>query len=217
MRLWTMEPLGPRRISSHQQKAASRHRIPTALDRIESAIAKRSGKGSTDASTAQLDDVAVVVGNYEYLDHTADIQLHSWGESFSEALADIVLAMFGYMTDLRKVEATRPCCQTGGVTSEVDTTASTISVSGHDKESLVFNTMQELLTRFHEDHFVVRTLNVVNEGVANEMHFAELMVLGEVFDDGKHTAGTEVKAVTYSNLNVKEEGGRWDIWVIVDI
>jgi SHS2 domain-containing protein len=223
-----MKPLAPRRtrISSSPQTATTDHRVPAAQDAIDLLIAKRSGKGSAtaeegDAVTPQNAFDVAVVGNYEYMDHTADIQLHSWGDTFAEALVDIVLAMFGYMTDLRKVESTFPCqfsrCNGTSEEGEEDaTTTATVRVSGHDKESLVFNTMQELLTMFHEDHFVVRTLTV-KEGAEDDLHFAELDAFGESFDNDKHTIGTEVKAVTYSNLKVKEENGRWDIWVIVDI
>ena len=44
-------------------------------------------------------------GKYEYLDHTADVQLHSWGDSLEEALENLVIALFCSMTQLSLVEA----------------------------------------------------------------------------------------------------------------
>ncbi|CAB1117265.1 unnamed protein product [Ectocarpus sp. CCAP 1310/34] len=41
---------------------------------------------------------------------------------------------------------------------------------------------------------------------------------GETFDLSKHPQGTEVKAITYSNMQINEgPDGRTDIYVIVDI
>eukprot|EP00960_Hanusia_phi_P014017 412048-Hanusia_phi.AAC.1 len=44
------------------------------------------------------------VVNYEYLDHTADVQFHSWGKTKEEAFEQAVVCMFSYITDLPTVE-----------------------------------------------------------------------------------------------------------------
>jgi hypothetical protein len=38
------------------------------------------------------------------LDHTADIQLHAWGENLRHAMENIVPCMFNYITDLSLVD-----------------------------------------------------------------------------------------------------------------
>lgn len=40
---------------------------------------------------------------------------------------------------------------------------------------------------------------------------------GESFDLAKHPQGTEVKAITYSNMQIHEKEDRTDLYVIIDI
>lgn len=40
---------------------------------------------------------------------------------------------------------------------------------------------------------------------------------GEVFDLNKHPQGTEVKAITYSNMQVHADAPTHDVYVILDI
>jgi len=43
------------------------------------------------------------------------------------------------------------------------------------------------------------------------------VVGGEVFDEGRHSIKTEVKAVTYHQLEIREQAGRWQARIIFDI
>ncbi|KAF7234821.1 hypothetical protein EG68_11692 [Paragonimus skrjabini miyazakii] len=80
---------------------------------------------------------------YEYLDHTADVQLHSWGDSLAEAFEQIAMAMFGYMT-------------TNYDTVEMLETYET-EAEGHDGLSLLFHFLDEWLFAFSaEPYFIPR-------------------------------------------------------------
>ena len=78
---------------------------------------------------------------YEYLDHTADVQLHAWGATWEMALEQIALSLFGYMTNLDKVAVEEGC--------EFE-----IHVKGHDKESMLYNFLNEWLYLFGTKDFI---------------------------------------------------------------
>ena len=142
---------------------------------------------------------------YEYLDHTADIQLHSWGLSLSEAFEQTAVAMFGYMTDLDSIEEQR--------TLEVE-------VSGHDLQSLMYNFLDEWLYQFSaETYFIPFKVNVTEWTKSEEDGEIKVKALGlgETFDLQKHPQGTEVKAITYSAMETIEKEDSVDAFVIVDI
>eukprot|EP00172_Hildenbrandia_rubra_P001342 Plantae.Rhodophyta-Hildenbrandia_rubra.ctg18796.p1 GENE.Plantae.Rhodophyta-Hildenbrandia_rubra.ctg18796~~Plantae.Rhodophyta-Hildenbrandia_rubra.ctg18796.p1 ORF type:complete len:211 (-),score=50.67 Plantae.Rhodophyta-Hildenbrandia_rubra.ctg18796:279-911(-) len=141
---------------------------------------------------------------YEYLDHTADVQIHSWGDTLEESFAQAAIGMFGYMTDLERIEMMK----------EV-----TVEAEGHDMESLVFNFLDECLYEFGGDGFIMKRVEV--ENVDRKFWKVKAKAWGETFDRSKHTQGTEVKAITYSNLQVIEneekDEKKAEIFVIVDI
>jgi len=149
-------------------------------------------------------------GQYEYLDHTADVQLHAWGLTFEIALAQLGVAMFGYMTDLNFVETTSDSnsSNSNSISSNSNSNSNTrkIEVSGHDISSLVYNYLDEWLFVFHDTGFLCREI----ENCCAEDNDLKIKSVGrgEVMDLRKHKQGTEVKAITYSAMKIVLEKGR---------
>jgi len=217
------------RVGQHQQQ---RHRPRPRADveaSIDAAIEERRRQrrvfeerqrrrddASPPSSPPASSDAPATAGNsircgYEYCDHTADVQLHSWGTSLDQALEQLVLAMFGYMTDLSRIRPDSSSIDGEGRASEYygeQHRVVSVQATGHDAESLVFNFLQEWLTLFHETGFVpkyvdVRTTTGTSDGTGSSSSWtASSAGRGERYDPTRHTQGTEVKAVTYSNLQV---------------
>ncbi|XP_047649031.1 protein archease isoform X1 [Phacochoerus africanus] len=134
------------------------------------------------------------------LDHTADVQLHAWGDTLEEAFEQCAMAMFGYMTDTGTVEPLQ--------TMEVET-------QGDDLQSLLFHFLDEWLYKFSADEFFIpREVKVLN---IDQRNFKLRSIgWGEEFSLSKHPQGTEVKAITYSAMQVYNEE-KPEVFVIIDI
>mmetsp|Transcript_36861 Transcript_36861/g.51192 ORF Transcript_36861/g.51192 Transcript_36861/m.51192 type:complete len:213 (+) Transcript_36861:273-911(+) len=150
----------------------------------------------------QFHPTSTASSNYEYLDHTADIQLHSWGGTLEEAFEGCALAMFNYMTPLSGV-------------SVDETLTRSYTVQAHDMQSLVFAFLDELLFVFSTELLVCREIKVST--IDRSSWTVTAVGQGECFSPATHEQGTEVKAITYSAMQIHERNDRSEIFVIVDI
>eukprot|EP00465_Bigelowiella_longifila_P014812 CAMPEP_0185257176 /NCGR_PEP_ID=MMETSP1359-20130426/6245_1 /TAXON_ID=552665 /ORGANISM="Bigelowiella longifila, Strain CCMP242" /LENGTH=152 /DNA_ID=CAMNT_0027842137 /DNA_START=24 /DNA_END=479 /DNA_ORIENTATION=- len=101
----------------------------------------------TGSKDSKIDIPAEPEKKYEYLDHIADIKFHSWGNDLKEALEQMVVCMFSYMTELDEVEID-------------DGIVSTVNVKGHDEESMVFSLLDEFLYNFSVEEIVCKRCRV---------------------------------------------------------
>ncbi|CAG5115629.1 unnamed protein product [Candidula unifasciata] len=144
---------------------------------------------------------------YEYLDHTADVHLHAvlddfWGSDLKESFEQVATAMFNYMTtDYDRVEMKF---------------VFEIEVSGDDILSLLYRFLDEFLFVFStEPFFIPRVIKITEFDL--ETFKIKAQGFGESFDTAKHPQGTEVKAITYSNMQVHQDLDTHNIFVIIDI
>lgn len=143
-----------------------------------------------------------VVKNFEYLDHTADVQIHSWGDDLSEAFEQNAMGMFNYMTDINGV---------------VPQSYREISVKADDLQSLLYRYLDEFLFLMScEPYFIPREVKITE--FDEEKFRIKAVGYGEEFDQKRHGGqGTEIKAITYSAMDISIKKGRVDLFVIVDI
>jgi len=195
--------------SSHES-AEVQASSPSVLDPIHAAAAPY--RPCSPSSTAHTSSTAAaerspppsIPVQYEYLDHTADVQFHAWGATLAEAFEQMVVCMFSYMTDIETVEELGEPL--------------TVEVSGHDMQSLLYALMDEFLYQFCVEGFVARRVTVVS--LDRQEFKIRATGFGETFRPRvKHPQGTEIKAITYSAMQIHEpvEGADAEAYVIVDI
>jgi len=128
-------------------------------------------------------------------------RIHAFGETLEEAFEQAAVAMFGYMTELEKVE----------IKSKYE-----IEAQGEDLLSLLFHFLDEFLYIFSaEPYFIVKKVKILE---FDRLNFTIKAVgFGEIFNLKKHPQGTEVKAITYSNMQIHEEEAKKEVFVIIDI
>ena len=154
----------------------------------------------------------ILNSNICFLNFQADVQLHTWGKTIKEAFEQSAKAMFGYMTDLDTVEE----CST-----------ETIEASGHDLQSALFNFLDEWLFVFSAEPFFIPFKIEITEFSRTKLenseneHEEEIVIkavgFGETFSLDKHPQGTEVKAITYSAMQIIEKPNFCETFVIIDI
>ena len=184
----------PQRANRRTRRATAVVDAPAAAASPEAPVASSSLPVAPDWASA---DATV---KHEYLDHTADVQIHSWGATLEEAFEQQVVGVMGLITELATVQ----------VPSSREVVA-----EGHDLHSLLYNFLDEWLFQFNAEYFVCRRVKVTS--FDRERWRIVSTGCGEAFELGRHPQGIEVKAITYSAMRVTEDDGRVDVLVIVDI
>lgn len=138
-------------------------------------------------------------------EHPSDIGLEARGESPAELLEALAEGLAGEICDLASV---RP-----DVAHTLDVEVpKAADGEGMDAESLAVDFLTAVMNHIQVRHFMVHSAAVRIEG---ERVLAQLS--GESYDPARHEVKVEIKAVTYHQLVVRQEGRCWYGRVILDI
>lgn len=122
---------------------------------------------------------------YEVLEHTADLMVRAHGRTLKECFENAAYAMMDQIIDASTVR----------FSEQVD-----IAVEGDDNEELLYNFLSEVLFIFDARGLVLGRFDVILSPDR-----LECKAEGEAYDPERHSPKSEIKAVTYHELNVNED------------
>ena len=138
------------------------------------------------------------MGTYRFFDHAADVGISVWAESLPDLF---VTAFQGLMAWI------------GSPPDAAEHVEEEISLSAEDLDELLVRWLQEVLYLFHLRH----AYWIQASGVQVTGKSATGRIRGIRFNLAQSKDYQEVKAVTYHQLQVREENGRWRANLILDI
>jgi SHS2 domain-containing protein len=136
--------------------------------------------------------------HFKILDHTADIGIVVYGENLEALFENAGEAFFHLITDLKKVR-----CRI----------EKKIVIERESLERLMVDWLSELLYLHDVENLLFKEFKIESVG----KHGLKGIAKGEPFEEGVHAIKTEVKAVTYHQIEVRKEKSRWRARVIIDL
>jgi len=133
---------------------------------------------------------------YKFLEHTADIKFQAFGSTLEKAFENSALALAEVMTKKTKVKPK---------------TRKKIKVNGKDNEKLLYNFLEEFLFLFDSEGFILSKIKKIKIKDGK----LEAEAIGDNVKNYK--ISQDVKAITYNNMFIKQEKGRFIIQVVLDV
>jgi SHS2 domain-containing protein len=135
---------------------------------------------------------------FRFLDHTGDLGIEIYGGTLAELFENAGEALFEVITDPAKVE---------------EKLERRFTLRYDERETLLVDWLGELLYLHDTENLLCKRFEVEDMAGGN----FRAKAWGESFHDGRHVIRTEVKAVTFHQLEVREVGGKWKARVILDL
>jgi len=134
---------------------------------------------------------------YDVIKHTADIGIKVYAKSLNELFINAAIGMFDTIIGV------------GNIASEKQ---KHIEISSEDKNELLVEWLRELLFRFNTEKMLFSRFDIEKLNPTS----LSAKIYGEVFSAEKHNINTEIKAVTYHGLDIKEKDGFLSVQIIFD-
>lgn len=137
---------------------------------------------------------------FEYLDHTADVEVRGVGDTMEEAFCAAAAGMFNLMVDLNRISP--------HISHQVE-------VSAPRRELLLVEWLGTLLGEKETTGLIFSRFTVKIEETSDGLRLHGV-AWGEELDPMRHHPKLEVKGASYAGLRVEEQAGRWIAQCVLD-
>lgn len=135
--------------------------------------------------------------DYEIIDHTADIGIKVMGNTLSNVIEKSIMALSNLMIGKVKI---------------IGKEERKFNIEEENIEIALVRILEEILYLFENQRFAVSRCKV-----DKKKNNYEIELKGKVYDLEEVKEATEIKAVTYHKLSVKQLNDNWMATVIFDI
>ena len=130
-----------------------------------------------------------MAGGYRFLDHMTDAVIEAYGTTLEETFENAAKALCDTMIDLKTVRPTR----------EIK-----FSAKGNDLYSLLFDWLDKVMLLLVADGIAMSEFAVKIKQY-NNSYLLEGITRGEPLELDRHHYKVEIKAVTYHEMEIKQE------------
>ena len=140
-------------------------------------------------------------GGFKYLEHITDAYIEAWGDSLEEAFSYAATAVINVMFEIKNVRGT-------GKTD--------FQVEGEDYLELLFNWLEKVLLLISIDNQVISSFEIKISKLDKKYRLTA-QGMAEAIDISKHNYRTEIKGITYHEMQVLQEDGQYKVRFILDL
>jgi SHS2 domain-containing protein len=142
-----------------------------------------------------------MLSGFKYLDHVTDAYVEAFGSTIEEAFDQSARGLINIMFDLSCVEGHKP---------------RVLTASGNDTIQLLYDWLEKILLIIYTDFEIMSRFDVTISR-SNSSILLEAKTLTESLDITKHIYRTEVKGITFHEMEVLQKKNKCTCKYIVDL
>ena len=139
---------------------------------------------------------------YNFLDHTADIALDVEADTLDELFTASAFAWRDSISDDK--ESSQP-------------QERSLVLSENDLEILLVSFLSELNFLFQSESWMMNSIKYIEIGKEDDGWTLSVKILGGNFNRNELRLKTEIKAITYHQMEIKEKDGKFSTRIVFDI